>query len=274
MNPRDDVILSYSGMEDGTSLSSQTCPMCGGGSSQERSMSVGMSDGLLWWNCHRASCSFKGGWRGAISDHATTPRKNSSKVSRKYQALSLPEDVALMMAERWNVPSETFAEQGWSYTPDFDGHGNRVIMPVRDPHGRIRGRVFRSYWGAVPKAFTESIPDTGECIAWQRATSHGRTVVVVEDIPSAFRLMCAGQDAVALLGTTLNNERINEIKQAGFKLIVLTLDNDATMTAVEMVLKLGATGMINVKPLDDKDIKDMDPADFNQYVEEVRAMSQ
>lgn len=178
-----------------------------------------------------------------------------------------------MLAERLSVDVETFAEQRWSYTPDFGGHGRRVIIPIRDPHGRMRGHVYRSYWGDSPKAFTDYMEDRGTGIAWCRATAFGKTLVIVEDLPSAYRLMCAGMDAVALLGTTVDNARINEMKQAGFTKLVLSLDQDATEKAIAMVLALNAVGVLTVKPLEDVDIKDMTPEKFSEYIGEVRSMN-
>lgn len=271
MDPRDDVILSFGDMEDGTVLSSQDCPRCGGGQDKERSLSVGKNDGFLWWRCHRASCGFRGGWRGVnASGHAGGQER--VRTARQFTSLRLPDDVVLMLAERLHVPIETFHENGWSYTPDYSGRGRRVIIPIRDSHGGRRGFIFRSYWGDSPKALNEILPDTGESIAWFRATQYGRSVVIVEDAPSAFRLMCAGIDAIALLGTTINDPRADEISSAGYTKAIVCLDNDATDQAVRQVLKLRRSSMFNIKPLEDKDVKDMDDASFEQFVNEVRAM--
>lgn len=272
MTPRDDVILSYGNMEDNTVLSSQDCPRCQGGQDRERSLSVGKNDGFLWWRCHRASCGFRGGWRGGGSwQGGATPDR--VRTARRFTSLKLPDEVALMLAERLHVPPETFHENGWSYTPDYDGRGRRVIVPIRDPKGARRGTIFRSYWGDSPKALNEILPDTGESIAWFRATQYGRFVVVVEDAPSAFRLMCSGVDAVALLGTTINDERAAEMLSAGYTKVIVCLDNDATDQAVRQVLKLRSSSMFNIKPLEGSDVKDMDDASFDKFVSEVRAMT-
>lgn len=273
MTPRDDVILSYSGIEDGVVLSSQDCPRCMGGQDKERSLSVGKNDGFLWWRCHRSSCGFRGGLReGGGSFNG--PSSSRVRTARKYETQRLPDEVALMLAEQLSVPPETFSENGWSYTPNYDGRGQRVIIPIRDPHGTRRGMVFRSYWGVKPKALNEIFPDTGESIAWMRATKYGRVVVVVEDLPSAHRLMCAGVDALALLGTTINEARAVEIRSAGFTKAIVCLDNDATDQAVKSILSLPSfTSLFNVKALESEDVKDMDDASFTKFVSEVRAMA-
>lgn len=272
MTPRDSIIMEYSDIPEGTTLSSMSCPSCMGGVNNERSMSVGNIDGLLWWRCHRSSCEFKGGHRLGYATEQRGQPKKKGRV-RTYTRTALPDDVALMLAERLSVDVETFAEQRWSYTPDFDGHGRRVIIPIRDPHGRMRGHVYRSYWGDSPKAFTDYNENRGTGMAWCRATAFGKTLVIVEDLPSAYRLMCAGVDAVALLGTTVDNARINEMRQAGFTKLVLSLDQDATEKAISMVLALNAIGVLTVKPLEDADIKDMTPEQFSGYIGGIRSMN-
>lgn len=274
MTPRDSVILTYGDMARDTVISSQECPRCLGGQGKESSLSVGMSnEGVLWWRCHRSSCGFRGGWRadGKFNTGAASARV---RTAHQFTSLALPDDVALMLAERFHVPPETFAETGWSYTPAYAGRGRRVIIPIRDPHGTRRGFIFRSYWGDTPKAMNEILPDTGESIAWFRASRYGTTVVVVEDAPSAHRLMCAGVDAVALLGTTINAARAAEIVGAGYKKAIVALDNDATEQAIRQVLALTTySGLFSVKPLDKEDVKDMDDANFSKFVSEVRAMN-
>lgn len=269
MTPRDDVILSYSGLADGEVASSQTCPSCNGGVNKERTLSVGNNDGLLWWRCHRASCWFKGVYlHNALVNFSTG--STSKRAERRFINQRLPDDVALMLADQWSVPAETFHEEGWSYTADYDGRGRRVIMPVRNSHGQRRGTVFRSYWGDLPKAVSDVLPDMGEMISWHRATRYGRSVVVVEDIPSAHRLKCAGKDAVALLGTTINEPRLQEMRDAGYSSVVICLDQDATGQAMTQSLRYPRyRSMLTVKPLEDVDIKDMPQDQFNKFIGEL-----
>lgn len=272
MTPRDSILMEYSNLVEGTTLSSQDCPSCHGGVKSERSMSVGNNEGLLWWRCHRSSCGFYGGHRLSFQGTGTSSHSRK-KRSRIYTRTALPDDVSLMLADQLHVSPETFHEQGWSYTPDFSGHGRRVIIPVRNPHGKMRGYVYRSYWGDQPKAFTEYLEDRGSGMAWCRATTYGKRLVIVEDLPSAHRLQCSGIDAVALLGTTVDNARINEMRQAGFSKYILSPDQDATEKTIAMVLSLNAVGTLTVKPLEDRDIKDMSPEQFSTYIEEVRSIN-
>ena len=62
--------------------------------------------------------------------------------------------------------------------------------------------------------------------------------------------------------------------QAGDKKAIVSLDNDATDQAIRQVMGLTRfSGFFNVKPLDKEDVKDMDDANFDKFVSEVRAMN-
>lgn len=273
MTPRDDVIISYSGMADGTTMSSQLCPMCKGGSSKERSMSVGMSGASLWWVCHRSRCGFKGRHNvlGNLGDNPTTTDERRSR-HREFRRERLPKDVRLMLAERMKVDPGTIDDYHWSYTADYAGHGPRVIFPIRSPDGTLRGEVFRSYWGAEPKALTNRMIDAPE-IAWHVVQKYPHTVVVVEDVPSACRFNSCGVDSVALLGASLSERSAREIRDAGYKKVVMCLDGDASDSAIKQAIELRKIlpGLM-VKLLGDVDIKDMPQQDLDIVVNEIRRM--
>lgn len=194
-------------------------------------------------------------------------------AARQFTSLSLPEEVSLMLSERLSVPAETFSEAGWSYTPNYPNRGRRVVIPIRDPSGRRRGSVFRSYWGDTPKAFNILSESSSPSLAWCRATRFGKTCVLVEDIPSAHRLMCSGIDAVALLGTLIDHDRASEISRAGFTKAIICLDNDATNQALLQALSLPRfSRLFNVKVLDGVDIKDMDATTYSTFTKELQSM--
>ena len=52
------VLAEYMGAPVGSA--SGICPACGGGSGQERSLSITVKTNGLLWKCHRASCGFAG----------------------------------------------------------------------------------------------------------------------------------------------------------------------------------------------------------------------
>ena len=268
MNPRDDVILSFSNLPEGATSTSQHCPKCNGGRSQERSLSVGVSGGWLWWRCHRASCAWSG--KHKLSGREDAPATHDERRGRykEFKRTAIPAALKQTLAERYRIDDETIDRAGWSYTPDYEGLGERVIMPILSPEGRPRGEQFRSYSGHPKKAVINGQLDENQ-ISWYRWKKYAKLLVIVEDIPSAVRLASSGIHSLALCGTTLNLERILEIRALKYNSVVLSLDDDAFNQAVAYVARYNSyIPQLRVKKLD-VDIKDMSPEMFELYIQEV-----
>lgn len=267
MFPRDDVILSFSKLPEGATETGQVCPQCRGGRSQERSLSVGVSGGRLWWRCHRASC----GWTGkhSLSGREDAPATHDERRQRfkSFKRTAIPAKLKQTLAERLSVSEETLDMAGWSYTYDYDGLGDRVIMPIFSPGGHVRGEQFRSYSGHAKKAIINGRLDENQ-ISWYRWKKYGPTLIIVEDIPSAVRLAEAGVHALALCGTVLNLERIIEIRDLKYKNVWLALDNDAFNQAVKYVGAYDKWVKMKVKRLE-MDIKDMPTTEFQLFMQEI-----
>jgi len=236
-------------------------------------MSVGMSGSSLWWVCHRSRCGFKGR-HDVYGNIGGTPLTTDDRRGRhrEFSRERLPKDVRLMLAERMHVSPGTIDDYRWSYTPDYAGHGRRVIFPIRGPDGLLRGEVFRSYWGATPKALTSRLVDAPE-IGWNVVQKYPHTMVVVEDLPSAFKLGSNGMDSAALLGANLSERSAREIRDAGYKKVVLCLDGDASDSAIKQTIELRKIlPQLMVKLLGDTDIKDMQQPELDVFLDEIRRM--
>ena len=77
--------------------------------------------------------------------------------------------------------------------------------------------------------------------------------------------LCPHVHSLALLGTNLNESKVEEIKREKFEHIILSLDNDATMDAVKLQLKWREALPMCVHGLT-KDIKNMNSAEFQTYL--------
>ena len=268
MTPRDDVIISYANLAPETTSAGNVCPKCNGGRSGERSLSVGKTGTFLWWKCHRASCGFSGKERGKGGGDAVTHDERKNKV-RYFKRTLIPAELKTRLCTMYDLSPETLDRAGWSYTPDYDGYGARVIFPIFSPNGRIRGEQFRSYSGDEPKAFT-SVELVENAISWYKFRKYSRTLVIVEDIPSAVRIAETERvDSLALLGTTLNHERIAEIRGEEYTRVWVALDRDATAKAIGYKRQFDAylKGLM-IKPLDDEDVKDMNENQFEVFINE------
>lgn len=269
MNPRDDIIISFSDLADGMVMASQTCPFCHGGTHGERSLSVGRAGAFLWWRCHRASCGKRG--KHSLSGYGDSPTTTDEKRERfrEFVRREIPEKTKQELAERFHLRPETMDLARWSYTPDYDGHGPRVIFPIFNPTGRVRGEQFRSYWGDEPKSLN-NVELAENAICWYKFRKYGKILVVVEDQPSALRVAQANVDSLALIGTTLNLDRVLEIRDEEYARVWLSLDRDAAGMAVRHMKEFGQyLPNMRIKMLEDEDIKDMSPEQFDLYITEV-----
>jgi hypothetical protein len=270
MNPRDDVIITYAHLPPGTTMSGQLCPKCDGGASHETAMSVGRSAHGLWWKCHRATCDFVGNEKfsgGSVTANADV----KSPFIRQFKREQIPFALEEALFNLYSIDGDTMERAKWAYTANYDGHGARVIFPIFDPHGAIRGEVFRSYSGDQPKTFTVSFDTNQQMTCWYRYKKYGRVLVIVEDIPSALRIAQDGKiDSLALLGTVLNYERIKEIREQEYDRVWLCLDNDASYKSIKYKL-LYDTDLpcMLVKTLEGPDVKDMSYAQFETFIKEV-----
>lgn len=271
MRPRDSIIIEYeSRLRPDDVISSQLCPACKGGRSGERTLSVGMTGPFLWWRCHRASCGIQGKHRtgGAFADEPSD-RDGKRKRFRSFKRQELPYKWQHWLANRFSLDLGDIEYARWQWTPDYDGYGARVIMPIFGPEGKVRGENFRSYVGALPKSLVNG-ELAEEMICWYRIKKYSRVLVITEDQPSALRVAASGADALALMGTTLNLPRALEIKAQGHSRVYLCLDQDASSLAVKQVLLFGKyIPNLRIKTLTNKDIKDMDEQEFAAFMGEV-----
>lgn len=265
MNARDTVLLEYECMPDGTSQSGERCPACGGGDSQERSLSVTKEDGQLKWYCHRASCGFKGtdrttsGTYGLSSRSVSVRRAVGRDLHRTAQAV--PAEVQEVLSSRYSLTESHIARWGLGW----DEQEQRLVIPVIGSNGEIKGAVLRSLNKQVIK---KSISHTEEdAIAWyinERPTHKG--VIVVEDQFSAIRFSDYST-SVALLGTNLNVARMQEIVGGHLAPVYLALDADAWRRTIEHVVKY--RGICKMLPLKlPKDGKDMTNEEMEQFLKE------
>lgn len=270
MNPRDDVILTYAHIPPGTTMSGQLCPKCDGGTSHETAMSVGRTAYGLWWKCHRASCGFVGNEQfSGSSSNEQGPVK--PKFIRQFKREPIPFALEEALFSMYSIDGDTMDRAEWAYTANYDGHGARVIFPIYGPDGRVRGEVFRSYSGDQPKTFTVSFGEGDNMMCWYRFKKYGKILVIVEDVPSALRLAQDHKvDAVALLGTTLNYERIKEIKDQEYDRVLLCLDRDATFKAIKYKLMFDKDlPQMLIKTLPGPDVKDMSYKQFEEFMKEI-----
>lgn len=205
------------------------CPFC----NAEHEASLGLtrtSEGLLY-RCFRAKCRAK----GFISSIPGTrridlPKKKKAFTPRifRHDLVALPESVHKLLFDKYGLTKEETNKQGFKYEPKYD----RIFMPVFDARGEEFGCITKALrrQSGVPKSLTYFTRETPGIHYVRGATAGGKPVCVVEDILSAVKVS-RFINTVALLGTTINNEKIVELRKVTQDLILM-LDADACATAL------------------------------------------
>lgn len=269
MNHRDEVIIEYCGQPNGWAKSGQLCPECQGGRSKEHSLRVSVQDGWLSWVCFRNSCGFKGKHKlnGGMS-------AVDSPVSTVYtdviRTVPLDEKWEDFLSVLYNIEPGMLQWARWELCEKYKGKGTRIRMPIFGPDFVASADTWRAYDGSKPKAIITKRNAKGRpTMCWYKSSLYGKNLVVVEDQPSALRVCAAKVDALALCGTLLSPDRIEEIKQQKYERVVLCLDKDATATAVKAVAMFRAKLKgLTILPLKD-DVKNMTRQDFELFIDEV-----
>lgn len=254
-----DIASEFSWLGDGEIATKQVCPRCGGGSQGEKSLSVGRSGATIWWKCHRASC------RGGVGSSASLQTGNSRPAAKRglryYTRKLSPEQETFIKTK----VGDTYAGRVL-YT---DSYGGRYCLPIISRSGRVVGHVLRSYEeSSYSKALTD-IQDGYSGCSWHGAVDECPYLCVVEDIPSAAKISESGQVVgVALLGTNINAEKLDDISAARPVKVMLCLDADATGRAVVASIAYRHLVSMTVMPIT-KDIKDMNEDEISSIVSEI-----
>lgn len=262
MNARERILLEYEQLHDGETRAGELCPSCSGGSTGERTLSVAKREGVLLWKCHRASCGFTGAGTssGSKGQHPATKVPHSRGVVGRTIAREsdvVGDDTRQLLAAKYGISDRHIArwEIGW------DADTNRLVLPVQDFRSERTGVVLRALDGRKPKTLTHT--EEG-AIAWYVNNSPTYPgVIIVEDQLSAIRASDY-LTSVALLGTHLNEERVYQIRDSGYRPVYLALDRDAWQVAVKYAIRYRSIIQPRLVRLE-RDLKD----ESNQGLSEV-----
>lgn len=229
---RNELLLEYSFLTDGETIGRQLCPACRGGSTGEHSLSVSRRGDFLLWKCHRASCNFSGnaGSKGNGTMHysggGSKVPTTKGVVGRTYyrNSSSLPEEVKHALSSKYYFSPRQLNLFGW------DSDAERVALPVPNVEGDLLGCVLRSEKGEQPKALSYTEEDA---VAIFRNHSSD-SLIIVEDIYSAIRAS-EYMNAAAILGTHLNQERVDTLRYLKCRHNYLALDADAFDKTIKYV---------------------------------------
>lgn len=268
MNAREQIILSYADLSDGESRAGELCPACHGGSTEERTLSVSKREGVLLWKCHRASCEFAGaatiGGRAGTFPATKVPEARGT-IGRfiAEQSQAVDEEVAGVLLSRYGITRQHIAKYGIGW----DEATGRLAIPVRDLAEERTGVVLRALDNQQPKSLSHKEKGTLSWFINHTATLPG--IILVEDQFSAIRASDY-LTSVALLGTHLSDENVDEIRGSRLSPVYLALDADAWEQSIRLALRHRARLPLQLVRLT-KDIKDHDEEELASLMASLTA---
>jgi len=203
------------------------CPKCQ--ADHEKKFYVSIRGGYILFNCKRASC----GWSGSLSVNGCSERRTFEKSLQKNQYTGKPVPLTLASYEylqgMYGIdPAIAARELLW------DERREAYIAEVFDSKGACKGTTAR-YTSGSTKA--RSWIEDYEQVMWMRGAQRHDYLFIVEGLLDGLK-MCSYGDVLVLLGTSMNQNTMQEVsrvfnKQPKLKIVWL-LDPDATNKAVHL----------------------------------------
>lgn len=265
----------YARLGDGQTEAGALCPSCKGGSSKERTLSVTRRGSLLLYKCHRASCTFNGGFRIGRTPGAGEREYRPRKSYPCVRTDPIDSELAEFLSTKYAIPREVVESSHLTVVSEGDQRfRGRLCFPLYGPDFKERGRVYRALEvGRQPKTITELKTADEVSMGWYRWKRRSDTLVLVEDCTSAIKLAPYVHSA-ALCGTNLSEGKVAEIKAQGYKHVYICLDNDATLAAIKLQLRWRhhIPGLL-VHGLE-RDVKDMTTKELSKFLADLRGVDE
>lgn len=274
MGIRERIIKEYQNLPDGAVMTSQLCPKCNGGGTKEKSLSVGRTSFTLWWKCHRASCHH-GGKETMLSELTGDPSlPKLAKPKVLFTTYPITNHKYLEARYRISEKVQKIFKLEWCDYLCCDPHMfPRIAVPLLNRDLTKAGTLLRAteYWD-IPKAIIVKDKDPMGVVWFNCTSGPSSNVVIVEDCWSALR-MTEHMNAVALLGTNISPEQIDELRSFRMKNYFLCLDKDAFNLSINYATKYKNKIKLEVVSLSN-DIKNMhSTSEFPEFLTRLKEIS-
>lgn len=249
------------------------CPICLGGISKEKSLSVYRSSFSVSYKCHRASCGVGGKvvFGKGQSDSKHIPKKEPPRFFGRLT--EIPASVSEILSNKYELCHKMASKWDLRWAPDEDGGKGRLWIPVLNSDQTRIGAVLRTLDKKIfPKTKTFMEEDWYPCMSTYKGDL-GHTLkaaVIVEDQLSAIKTSEVAMRSFALLGTHIDVLKAKTISSLCKGLpLIYCLDGDAFKKATELrrtwAPLLGNTYIVKPK----KDLKDTPYQDIRKLLSEV-----
>jgi hypothetical protein len=269
MGPKDYLLDVALELYDGESRSGINCPFCKGGASGENSMWMGRDGRYVKYKCYRAKCSVG----GQINVRNSTAKERVEELGGKRRVLETsplplsPEDTE-WLKERYYLTDEEITRNEIG-TTKLHCHQveRRLYFPIFRFDRTIRGYTARDTEGLESrKSLSFKWHEEEPNLSWH-VNRQSKKLIIVEDQLSSIR--CSSYiNAAALIGVTLNKDKVDELIRNGFTEAYLALDADATRVAIKLTLEW--RGRIKLRPIQlGRDLKDLTREELEEFTKSL-----
>lgn len=257
---RDDLKIRCATMQVGEKLRQDVCPTCHGGTFEERSFVVSVTERGIEFCCHRASCTERGciPIKGSLSSVETEQVKIIPKLHKfEYATTGLEDQDFRAFQARYGIVAQELLDNFVVKCPSR----RSFIFPAFNVIGESIGVIERWFpkWynpgHRGPKSMYYKEKDHPKMYV-PRTCGINDTVVFVEDTLSAIKVARTHM-AMALLGTSLNIPIVQKLTEFQVKKAVFLLDPDAASKALTLRQEFGLFFYDVKTVLLPKDPKDM-----------------
>lgn len=257
-------------LEVGEESRPMKCPFCQ--ADHEHKFSVRRTAQGYLYSCFRAKC----GESGFVRDNGHYVARNTPKEVEEHKSYdragyftSISQQDFNFFVEQWGVDirdKRLYITVDGEYAFAILGpKGNRKGWHIRQP--RWKGVKCHRLGAPGPKGMTYMDEKGTSKLAWFVNKEHNDTLILVEDLVSAMKV-AKYRTCGALLGASLTQASVQEIRESGVTKVVVWLDPDAKSSGLDILTKHGLS-LPNVMAIStDEDPKDTSDDDIKAILEE------
>lgn len=195
---------------------------CDMGEDTKQRLYVRKSDGAYLWHCH--NCGDSGYYRN--KELETIASRGAGKIEHGVVDAIISEYIIATV----NFADYPLEQQVWLLQYEFDpsmtafarirSSNKGIFIPIFQD-GKMNGYQIRQF-NRSPKYLTK----TSVHYSYNCGTIMNDSIILTEDLLSAIKLNKIGYSTMALLGTKLHSEALDEILRRKYKQVLIWLDED------------------------------------------------
>lgn len=211
-----------------------TCPQC----RKDRMDITRREEGILY-HCWRPDCSMRGFIGTLPSNLMDIPKREKKEFTPRpftYETITITESFYIAHLRKYTMSRQEWKDAGVKQV----AWGASIVMPLWNRMGYGFGTTVKNFHNKKLKAIhyiEANGPVLHYAVSDESPWEGENTAILVEDWISAQRIALLGYRGVCLLGTELTDDKVKDLKSAGFDKVAIALDPDAYAKSIKIADK-------------------------------------